>query len=86
MGQIFRVSAANDGTPITDVRWSADWCYYQSQTAGMYWVDVGWNQDFWCSAPNYTTCYGNTSTQGTVGSSGVYVVGLSYTGGWPQTY
>ena len=87
MSMWFGVRSANDNHDITDATFSASFTNYGS---GMYWVDLGPNQDFWCSAPNYQTCYSNTSTPATGGGTGLYTydfhIALAYTGGWPQTY
>ena len=88
MSMWFQVAAANNGDAITDATFSASFNNYGS---GFYWVNLGPNQDFWCKAPGYSTCYSNTSTPDT-GSGGFYAaqndyyVKLAYTGAWPQTY
>jgi hypothetical protein len=77
MGVWISVQAANNQTAITDATFSASSSYYGNS---FYWVALSPNQDFWCKAPSYSTCYSNT------GPSSGYQVELAYTGGWPQTY
>jgi hypothetical protein len=86
------VSAANNGERIGDATFSADFSNYSGN--GDYLVLLNWNQDCWCSAPNYQTCYFNTGpegasysgTGGATYSMGILYIALTYKGGWPQTY
>jgi hypothetical protein len=88
------VTAANNGTAITDAAFSASYAETPATIgpgySGWYWVDVGYNDDFYCSAPNYDTCY--TTAWSSAGYwdpsrlQTVFNVKLTYTGGWPQTY
>jgi hypothetical protein len=87
------VTAANNGGAITDATFSVDYFRWPDTSYYQAWfVD---NQDCWCSAPNYQTCYFNVGTPGAIGgpgatggtySGGAFQIALAWKGGWPQTY
>jgi hypothetical protein len=70
------VTAANNGTRITDATFS---CPYYNYGGGLYWLTIAQNADYWCKAPSYNTFSANISD---------YVsneIGLTWQGSWPQT-
>ena len=73
-----RVTAANNGTPITDATFSCP--YYYQGSNGYYNLTIAASADYWCKAPSYGTYFGNSD------NSGFQAIALPWQGGgWPTT-
>lgn len=54
-----RVLRADTGVPITNARFNYN---FYNDGNGWYWVYIGWNQSFICSASGFNSLWGSTDS------------------------
>ena len=57
------VTNASTGSVITNARFSHQ---FYNRGDGYYYVYIGWNTSFWCTATGYNTVWGSTDSYGSM--------------------